>query len=228
MKRKKLWSIMLVGMMTASLALAGCGSKSKSGETQKTDDGKIQIDFWYSGGKTAVNVLSDLVEEFNKSQDKYEIKGTTQADYTETYEKLQAGIAGKNAPDLALLDVDKSRNLYRKDQVADLMPFLEEDKDFDRDDYIEVFFDQGLDADGKELFAIPAYGTTQVLYYNKAAFEEAGIDPASIKTWQDLEEAAKKMSKGEAFYGWEPMWGYANLMDAAFSNGASIFSEDRQ
>ena len=63
MKRKKLWSIMLVGMMTASLALAGCGSKSKSGETQKTDDGKIQIDFWYSGGKTAVNVLSDLVEE---------------------------------------------------------------------------------------------------------------------------------------------------------------------
>ena len=34
------------------------------------------------------------------------------------------------------------------------------------------------------------------------------------------------MSKGEAFYGWEPMWGYANLMDAAFSNGASIFSED--
>lgn len=86
-----------------------------------------------------MNVLSDLVEEFNKSQDKYEIKGTTQADYTETYEKLQAGIAGKNAPDLALLDVDKSRNLYRKDQVADLMPFLEEDKDFDRDDYIEVF-----------------------------------------------------------------------------------------
>ena len=54
---------MLVGMMTASLALAGCGSKSKSGETQKTDDGKIRIDFWYSGGKTAVNVLSDLVEE---------------------------------------------------------------------------------------------------------------------------------------------------------------------
>ena len=56
MKRKKLWSIMLVGMMTASLALAGCGSKSKSGETQKPDDGKIRIDFWYSGGKTAVNV----------------------------------------------------------------------------------------------------------------------------------------------------------------------------
>lgn len=226
MKKKNLWAVLLVCVMTATMGLTGCGSKSNASEPQKTEDGKIQIDFWYSGGKTAVNILGDIVEDFNESQDKYEIKGTTQADYTETYEKLQAGIAGKNAPDMALLDVDKSRNLYKKEQVADLMPFIEKDEDFDQDDYIEVFFDQGLTDDGKELFAMPAYGTTQVLYYNKAAFEEAGIDPASIKTWQDLEEAATKMSKGEDFYGWEPMWGYGNLVDAALSNGGQILSED--
>lgn len=226
MKKKNLWAVLLVCVMTATMGLTGCGSKSNASEPQKTEDGKIQIDFWYSGGKTAVNILGDIVEDFNESQDKYEIKGTTQADYTETYEKLQAGIAGKNAPDMALLDVDKSRNLYKKEQVADLMPFIEKDEDFDQDDYIEVFFDQGLTDDGKELFAMPAYGTTQVLYYNKAAFEEAGIDPASIKTWQDLEEAATKMSKGEDFYGWEPMWGYANMVDAALSNGGKIFNED--
>lgn len=51
MKRKKLWSIMLVGMMTASLALAGCGSKSKSGETQKTDDGKSRLTSGIPEGK---------------------------------------------------------------------------------------------------------------------------------------------------------------------------------
>lgn len=226
MKKKNLWAVLLVCVMTATMGLTGCGSKSNASEPQKTEDGKIQIDFWYSGGKTAVNILGDIVEDFNESQDKYEIKGTTQADYTETYEKLQAGIAGKNAPDMALLDVDKSRNLYKKEQVADLMPFIEKDEDFDQDDYIEVFFDQGLTDDGKELFAMPAYGTTQVLYYNKAAFEEAGIDPASIKTWQYLEEAATKMSKGEDFYGWEPMWGYGNLVDAALSNGGQILSED--
>lgn len=26
--------------------------------------------------------------------------------------------------------------------------------------------------------------------------------------------------------GWEPMWGADNMIDAAFSNGASIFNED--
>ena len=53
-------------------------------------------------------------------------------------------------------------------------------------------------------------GTTQVLYYNIKAFEDAGIDPASIKTWQDLEAAAKKIydTTGGSMVGWEPMWGY--------------------
>lgn len=215
----------LLGMTMVAGLLAGCGSKG-SDEVTKTADGKIQIDFWYSGGKTAVTVFQDIVDDFNASQDKYEIVTTTQADYTETYEKLQAGIAGKNAPDMALLDTDKSRNLSEKNLVSDLSGFIDGDSDFQKDDYLSVFYDQGVDENGK-VFALPAYGTTQVFYYNIAAFENTGIDPESIKTWQDLAEAAKAMtSEDGSFIGWEPMWGSANLVDAALSNGASLLSED--
>ena len=49
--------------------------------------GKIEVDFWYSGGKTAVKVVQDIVDDYNKSQDKYFVKTVTQADYSETYEK---------------------------------------------------------------------------------------------------------------------------------------------
>lgn len=88
------------------------------------------------------------------------------------------------------------------------------------------FMSRGEDENGK-LFALPAYGTTQVMYYNKAAFEKAGIDPATIKTWQDLAAAAEKMTASDgSFVGWEPMWGSGNLIDAALSNGASLLSED--
>ena len=222
--KKRLLSALLGVTMAAGL-LTGCGS-SDTKETTTTTDGKIQIDFWYSGGKTAVNVFQDIVDEFNASQDTYEIKTTTQADYTETYEKLQAGIAGKKAPDMALLDVDKSRNLSEKNLVADISKYIEADSDFQKDDYLSVFYDQGVDEEGK-VFALPAYGTTQVLYYNIAAFEEAGIDPNSIETWQDLAEAAAAMTSADgSFVGWEPMWGSPNLIDAALSNGASLISED--
>lgn len=160
-------------------------------------------------------MVQDIVDEFNESQDKYEIKTTTQADYTETYEKLQAGIAGNNAPDMALLDVDKSRNLSEKNLIADLSSYVEEDTDFNADDFLPVFFDQGQDENGK-LFALPAYGTTQVLYYNVEAFKNAGIDSESIETWQDLAEAAKKMTKaGCPLSGLGTNVGYANLVDAS-------------
>ena len=150
MKFKRLISCGLIGIMAASL-LAGCGSGSgDSGETATTEDGKIQIEYWYSGGKTAVDVLTNMIEEFNESQDTYEVVGTTQADYTETYEKLQAGIAGDNAPDVALIDVDKARNLSDKNLIADINPYVEADSEFDREDYLDVFYDQGLDEDGKK------------------------------------------------------------------------------
>ena len=66
MKFKRLISCGLIGIMAASL-LAGCGSGSgDSGETATTEDGKIQIEYWYSGGKTAVDVLTNMIEEFNE------------------------------------------------------------------------------------------------------------------------------------------------------------------
>lgn len=226
---KRLLSIGLAVVMTAGLAV-GCGnsdegSDGSSGAAEANTSGVTEIDFWFSGGKTAVNVLQSIVDDFNESQTDYHINTVTQADYTETYEKLQAGIAGKKAPDMALLDVDKSRNLSKKNLVADINDFVKEDDGFDESDYLQVFYDQGKDEEGK-LFALPAYGTTQVMYYNVQAFEDAGIDASSIETWQDLEEAAKEMSKGEDFYGWEPMWGSGNLVDAALSNGGKLLSDD--
>ena len=52
-----------------------------------------------------------------------------------------------------------------------------------------MFYDQVVD-DANVVFGLPAYGTTQVMYYNKAAFEEAGIHADDIKTWADLADAA--------------------------------------
>ena len=188
--KKRIVSALLVCVLGMSL-VTGCGNNAKAAETTKTADGKIQLDLWYSGGKTAVNVFQDIVDAFNESQDKYEVKTTTQADYTETYEKLQAGIAGKKAPDMALLDTDKSRNLSEKNLVADINDYVEKDDSFEKDDYLPVFYEQGEDENGK-LFALPAYGTTQVMYYNKAAFEKAGIDRQRSRPGRTLQRQQRK------------------------------------
>ena len=217
--KRKLMSALLAGVM-----LAGCSGGSTVASTQ--DGGKTTVEFWYAGGKTAVGVIQDIVDKYNASQDVYEVKTVTQADYSETYQKVQAAIAGNAAPDLVLLDPSAARVLSEKSILTDLNPYTQKDETFNADDLITAFYEQGADENGKQ-FALPAYGTTQVLYYNVQAFKDAGVDPSSIETWQDLGEAAAKIkATGKYEYGWEPMWGPDNLIDAAFSNGASVFSAD--
>lgn len=217
--KRKLMSALLAGVM-----LAGCSGGSTAASTQ--DGGKTTVEFWYAGGKTAVGVIQDIVDKYNASQDVYEVKTVTQADYSETYQKVQAAIAGNAAPDLVLLDPSAARVLSEKSILTDLNPYTQKDETFNADDLITAFYEQGADENGKQ-FALPAYGTTQVLYYNVQAFKDAGVDPSSIETWQDLGEAAAKIkATGKYEYGWEPMWGPDNLIDAAFSNGASVFSAD--
>lgn len=221
---KKKVVALLLGTALVTGTLAGCG---KSGDTAREDGGDpVEIEFWYSGGKTAVGVVQEIIDDYNASQNQYIVTAVTQADYSETYQKLQAGVAGNAAPDIALLDANAAENLYSKGLVAQLNGYMDTDEEFNRDDYIPVFFDQGVDEEGN-IFAMPAYGTTQVMYYNIEAFEKAGISAENIKTWQDLGDAAKAIKEtGEFEYGWEPMWGADNLIDAAFSNGAKVFSDD--
>ena len=229
MKKRLLGTLMTIAMLTTSLMGCSTGNTtSENSQAHGTENmkGKTEVDFWYSGGKTAVKVVQDIVDDYNKSQDKYFVKTVTQADYSETYEKLQAAIAGNVAPDVALIEKDAARGLSDKKLVEDLSDRIKKDENFNNDDYVSTFFEQAKDDKGK-IYGIPAYGTTQVLYYNKKAFENAGIDPNSIKTWQDLSRAASKIKDdGQFIYGWEPMWGADNLMDAALSNGGTIFSED--
>ena len=100
-------------------------------------------------------------DEFNKSQSDYKVKCVTQADYDETYQKVQAGIAGGTAPDIALLDVNSSRTLNQKKVLEDISTYTKDDSDFNKDDYLDVFLNQGVDDENKT-FAIPAYGTTRI------------------------------------------------------------------
>ena len=76
-------------------------------KAKKTADGKIQIEYWYGlGGKLDEN-MQKIITDFNSSQGKYEVKGVAQEDYKTTFKNLQAAIAAKKNPALALLEADK-------------------------------------------------------------------------------------------------------------------------
>ena len=75
---KKLVSVLLASAMAVT-ALAGCGSKAEgtadtaakaqaeAGDAAESGD-TVDVEFWYSGGKTAVGVVQEIVDSFNASQ----------------------------------------------------------------------------------------------------------------------------------------------------------------
>lgn len=223
---KKICAIGLATILAGGMI--ACGGTSAAQKAKKTANGKIEVEYWYGlGGKLDEN-MQKIIAEFNKSQDKYEVKGVAQEDYKTTFKNLQAGIAAKKSPALALLEGDKVYMLANKGLLTNISDYTSKDADFKEENYLESFLETGK-KDGK-LYAFPIYGTTQLLYYNKQAFKDAGITEESLKTWTGVAEAAKKLTKKDgtevSYYGWEPMWGEDNLIDAALSNGGKILSDD--
>ncbi|WP_422139604.1 extracellular solute-binding protein [Endozoicomonas sp. ALC020] len=189
---------------------------------------KTEVDFWYSGGTKPQKMMTELITEFNASQDEYVIKPALQGNYTETYQKLQAGLASKTAPELVLLDPVYADAMRQRGLSRDLNTYM--DAQFNFDDFVTAFRDQVTAEDG-QVFGLPAYGTTQVFYYNKQVLAENGFKEEDLNTWQGVAKVAEKVTKRDekgntVFYGWEPMWGADNLIDAAFSNGARVISND--
>ncbi|MFE4712794.1 ABC transporter substrate-binding protein [Paenibacillus sp. NPDC056722] len=234
---KKVSAVSLVASFTLLTACGGntanttntAGKTNAAAETtapaSSAPSAPVTIEFWYGlGGKLGEN-MDKLIQKFNASQKDVIVKGIVQSDYTETEQKLQAAIATGQVPAAVLSsNVDWARKGY----FAPMDDLIAQLPDFNKEDFVQTFLTQGQ-VDGKQFF-LPMYGTTQVMYYRKDAFEKNGIEADKLKTWEDLAAAAEKMSVKDggktSFYGWEPMWGYENMYDAVLSKGGSVLSAD--
>lgn len=107
MKKKSLVALSIISCLTAASVLSACNTSSpvadKGEESSTAKDGEgVTIQFWNSFTGTDGDVLREIVEKYNKEND----KGVTiemdimPADSME--EKLPAAIASKTAPALVV------------------------------------------------------------------------------------------------------------------------------
>ena len=210
--------------------LSGCKGSTEVTATANKITKPVQIEFWYGLGGKLGETMEAKIKAFNASQQEVIVTGVAQGSYKETYEALQAAIAAKKAPASVLLSYGQMTTLANKKVLASLDEFIKKDKDIKTEDYIPSFYKEGTI--GLKQYALPMYGTTQVMYYNKSMLESINTKPEDLKNWEAVYEAAKKMTKVSgketSVYGFEPMSGADNLNDMALSNGGSFLSEDKK
>lgn len=168
-----------------------------------------EIQWWHAMGGRLGEVVNEIAEKYNASQSDVVVVPTYKGGYEDT---MTAGIAAFRAKEqphiIQIFDAGAATIINAKGAtvpVADLMT------DFDIEDYISGVRYFYADSDDK-MIGLPFNSSTPLLYFNKEAFKEAGID-APPKTWEEFETIAPKLKEA----------GYIAL---AQSHSPWIFSEN--
>lgn len=182
--------------------------------------------FTFSAAPDHLADIDKMVQAFEKSHPDIKVKVETAA-WDDYFTKLQALIAGGEAPDVFELNYENFVSFASKGVLADLSALAAADSSFDAN----IFYPRAYNAfnyKGLQL-GLPATFSTVVLYYNKDLFDQAGLDyPAADWTWADAVKAAKVLTNPDT-----GVWGlysptqFWEFYKKAAQNDCQFFNDDQ-
>ncbi|WP_335987587.1 ABC transporter substrate-binding protein [Glycomyces sp. MUSA5-2] len=172
MKRRALWSTALI----APLALYGCGSAAAPESSSGGGDTLVVWD-WKSGDETAKSYIEAAKADFAEQHPGVEVEFTAQP-FDQYYNLLGTAIQAGEGPDVMLFNGGGQL----RDRTDALVPL----DDYVADDMERLAGWEAFTADG-HVYAAPVTLQGHPLYYNKALYEAAGLDPeAPAATWEEF------------------------------------------
>ncbi|MDJ0952023.1 MAG: sn-glycerol-3-phosphate ABC transporter substrate-binding protein UgpB [Alphaproteobacteria bacterium] len=188
--------------LTLAAALLATGAAAAPALAQ------TEIQWWHAMGGALGERVADIAAGFNATQSDYKVVPTNKGNYTEN---MTAGIAafrsGKPPHILQVFEVGTATMMSAKGAVKPVYQLMAESGEaFDPKAYLSTVAGYYMDPDGNML-SMPFNSSTPVLYYNKDAFQKAGLDPDQPpKTWAEVAEAVKKTQAAGYPCGFTTAW----------------------
>ncbi|AOB31569.1 glycerol-3-phosphate ABC transporter substrate-binding protein [Bordetella sp. H567] len=167
-----------------------------------------EIQFWHSMEGALGDRVNEIVNDFNKQNPDYQIKAVYKGNYGESMNAGIAAFRAGNAPDiLQVFEVGTATMMYAKGAIKPVQQMSEEAGDpINPKDFIGAVAGYYSSPQGK-LVSMPFNSSTVVFYYNKDAFQKAGLDPEKPpKTWEDLAADTKKLKAAGMECGYTTSW----------------------
>lgn len=229
MKFRKAMALLLTGAMVFTMAGCGSGDSSSSDSSDKkseSDSGDVELSvtIWDSNQEPG---LTEIMKDFTE---KTGIKTKVSVvKWDEYWTLLESGASGGSLPDVFWMHSNESQRYMSNDMLLDLTDKIADSSEIDPENYPEDIW--GLYTYDDKYYAVPKDVDTIALWYNKKMFDEAGLDyPTADWTWDDVTEAAKKLTKEDGSqYGLclrndNNQAGYYNLI---YDNGGYIINDDK-
>ncbi len=161
--------------------------------------GPTEITFWHGLNADNEVALDEITAQYNASQDRVIVDAQNQGGYGETIDKFFQS-SSDNRPDMVMFPE------YMVRQTADSESVIPAGACVAADSYDTSKFQPSTliayTADGVQ-WGMPFNVSNPVLYYNRRAFEAAGLDPdAPPRTLQELRDYSQQIvDTGAATYG---------------------------
>lgn len=215
-------------LFSVGVLAAGCGnSETADSSGNESADGKTTLDFWsFWGSGARQEVIEEIIDDFNASQDKIEVKYSYQP-WGDIWTKSLSSITAGNPPDVIVQDINSVAQRAEAQQATNLSEYIEEG--FSDEFYPQLWDTVEYEGDA---YAVPFNTDTQVIFYNKTLFKEAGISEEQLpQTWEELETVARKLDvkNGDDFerIGFYPLWNLgADVWALNADDGVSWFDKD--
>jgi len=183
-------SLFPIAFAAAALALALPAAAQKVTE----------VNFYYpvAVGGPVTKTIDQMAADFGKENPDIKVNPIYSGTYQESIVKALTAVKSGKPPQLAVL---LSTDMFSLIDEEAIVPIDDIAKSADDRKWLDGFYKSFMmnSRTGGKTWGIPFQRSTIVLYWNKEAFKEAGLDPEKgPATWDQMVEFAKKLTKTDA------------------------------
>lgn len=204
MRKAKRFVALGLALVMSIMTLVGCSKGESAGQAANAteEDGALHLTFYYPvqvGGDVA-KLIEKACNEFNAENPGIVVEPIYTGSYDDTVTKIQTAIQGGTPPDVFVSLATQRYTMASTGMAMPLDDLIAADED--GEEYIADFlpgFMEDSYVDG-QIYSIPFQRSTEIMYYNKDKFVEAGLDPESPpENWDELLEYAKKLTTDDCY-----------------------------
>lgn len=180
---------------------AGCAGMGGGGSVKS---GSGPIDFWSSHPGQSSAAERELIGRFQDRFPTLSVKLIDAGkDYDEVAQKFNAALIGTDVPDVVLLD-DRWWFHFALSGVLTALDDLFGQVGVDTTDYVDSLL-ADYEFNGRH-YAVPYARSTPLFYYNKAAWQQAGLPDRGPQSWSEFDEWGPELQRvvgaGRSAHGW--------------------------
>jgi sn-glycerol 3-phosphate transport system substrate-binding protein len=168
---------------------------------------RSDVHFWHAMTGQLNDAVHTLARKFNERQSEYEVKPLYKGTYPETLMAAMAAYRSNTPPHIVqVFDVGTQTMLLSGVIVPVFQLMKEQGMVIDWSDFIQPVL--SYYSKDNRLYSMPFNSSTPILYYNKDAFQKAGLSPdRPPTTWKEVGEFSRRIiSAGAAKYGFSTGW----------------------